>query len=96
MRTFTAISLQDNDLPWCWEIPAIPSNKPAWGVNIVPTPVYASYTKDENGFQQPVGEPTSYTWSALLDPADIPLPDWITETTPPPAPELKMPFKVKS
>jgi len=82
MRTFTATTLQYNDLPWCWEIPAIASNKPVWGINIVPTPVYASYTKDENGFSTPVGDPIFYTWSALLDPADTELPSWITETTP--------------
>lgn len=94
MRTFSCSSpLQDaGALPWVWELPPIPNGIPVWGVNIVPTPIYASY--DENG--QGVGEILSYEWSALLDPADTPLPDWITETTPPPAPELKMPFKVKS
>jgi hypothetical protein len=30
-------------------------------------------------FPTPVGEPLYYEWSALLDPADTPLPDWITE-----------------
>ena len=86
MRSFTATSFEDGlSLPWCWEIPAIPSSKPIWGVNIVPTPQYAAYTFDPTGLQIGVGEPNSYTWSALLDPADTPLPDWITEVTPPPA-----------
>jgi hypothetical protein len=53
--------------------------RPVWGVNIIPSPVYASYAKDESGFEQPVGEPLYYEWSALLDPADTPLPNWITE-----------------
>jgi hypothetical protein len=57
--------------------------RPVWGVNIIPTPAYASYTteKTESGmeYQAPVGEPLYYEWQALLDPADTPLPDWITE-----------------
>ena len=57
--------------------------RPIWGVNIVPSPVYASYSKDESGFEQPVGEPL-YEWQALLDPADTPLPNWITEVIEPP------------
>jgi hypothetical protein len=48
-------------------------------VNIIPSPVYASYARDESGFEQPVGEPLYYEWQALLDPADTPLPAWITE-----------------
>jgi hypothetical protein len=80
MRTFRATTLQDSsDLPWVYELPPIPTAIPAWGVNIIPSPVYASYAKDEEGFEQPVGEPLYYEWSALLDPADTPLPDWITE-----------------
>jgi hypothetical protein len=50
-----------------------------WGVNIVPSPVYASWSTDNDGFPTPVGEPLYYEWSALLDPAETPLPDWITE-----------------
>jgi hypothetical protein len=89
MRTFSCTKVQDaSDLPWVYELPAIPSNKPVWGVNIVPWPVYASYTteKTESGmeYQAPVGEPLYYEWSALLDPADTPLPDWITEVIEPP------------
>ena len=80
MRTFRATTLQDaSDLPWVYELPPIPTAIPAWGVNIIPSPVYASYAKDESGFEQPVGEPLYYEWSALLDPADTPLPSWITE-----------------
>jgi hypothetical protein len=60
--------------------------RPVWGVNIVPSPVYASYAKDESGFKQPVGEPLYYEWSALLDPADTPLPAWITEVVEEPTP----------
>ena len=96
MRTFSAIALQDaSSLPWCWELPAIQNNKPIWGVNIVPIPIYASYSTDENGFQTPIGEPLSYEWSALLDPADTPLHDWITETTPQVA-EINLQDVVKS
>jgi hypothetical protein len=82
-RSFRATELQDNDLKWLQQqgdnfVPAI------WGVNIIPSPVYASYAKDEEGFEQPVGEPLYYEWQALLDPADTPLPDWITEVVEPP------------
>jgi hypothetical protein len=85
MRTFRATTLQDaSDLPWVYELPPIPTAIPAWGVNIIPSPVYASYAKDESGFEQPVGEPLYYEWSALLDPADTPLPSWITEVIEPP------------
>ena len=77
-RSFRATELQDNDLKWLQQqgdnfVPAI------WGVTLIPSPVYASYAKDDEGFEQPVGEPLYYEWSALLDPADTPLPDWITE-----------------
>jgi len=86
MRDFKAISLQDaSKLPWVWELPSIFSNKPIWGINIVPTPQYTAYTTDPTGFLIGNGNPIAYTWSALLDPADTPLPDWITETTPVPA-----------
>lgn len=79
MRTFRSTTLQDaSELPWLWMNPTACS--PVWGVNIVPWPVYASYTTDKDGFQIPVGEPLYYEWQALLDPADTPLPDWITET----------------
>ena len=85
MRTFRATTLQDaSDLPWVYELPPIPTAIPAWGVNIIPSPVYASYAKDESEFEQPVGEPLYYEWSALLDPADTPLPSWITEVIEPP------------
>jgi hypothetical protein len=78
MRNFRATILQDaSDLPWLGMNPT--SCRPAWGVNIIPSPVYASYAKHEEGFEQPVGEPLYYEWSALLDPADTPLPSWITE-----------------
>ena len=88
MRTFSVKVLQDaSSLPWCWEIPMNPENKPIWGVNIIPIPQFESWSSPDDGsIPSPVGEPISYTWSALLDPADTPLPDWITETTPPPAP----------
>ena len=93
MRIFQSTTLQDgSDLPWCYEIPPIPTAIPVWGVNIVPSPIYASYTTDENGFQTPVGSPLYYEWQALLDPADTPIPDWITETTPPPAPSPSFPL----
>jgi hypothetical protein len=49
-------------------------------VNLGPSPVYASF--DSEG--TPVGEPLYYEWQALLDPADTPLPSWITEVTEPP------------
>ena len=83
MRTFSAISLQDaSNLPWMglMDGKAIPA---VWNVNLIPRLVYASYTteKTESGmeFPTPVGEPLYYEWQALLDPADTPLPDWITE-----------------
>ena len=80
MRTFRSTTLQDaSELPWLWMNPTACS--PVWGVNIVPTPIYKSYKTDEDGFQTPVGSPLYYEWQALLDPADTPLPDWITETT---------------
>ena len=85
MRTFRATTLQDaSDLPWLGMNPS--PCRPVWGVNIIPSPVYASYAKDEEGFEQPVGEPLYYEWSALLDPADTPLPDWITEVVEEPTP----------
>lgn len=85
MRTFSCTQLKDaSSLPWVYELPPIPTAIPVWGVNIAPTPIYSSYTIDQTGLQIGVGEPSSYTWSALLDPADTPLPDWITETTPAP------------
>jgi hypothetical protein len=78
MKTFRATTLQDaSALPWLWMNPS--PCRPVWGVNIIPSPVYASYAKDKEGFEQPVGEPLYYEWSALLDPADTPLPAWITE-----------------
>ena len=80
MRNFRATTLQDaSNLPWACQTPPETDCVPVWGVNIVPTPVYASYAKDESGFEQPVGEPLYYEWQALLDPADTPLPAWITE-----------------
>ena len=84
MRTFyCSAPLQDaSSLPWVWEVPPIPTAIPVWGVNIVPQAQYATYTVDEIGFITPEGDPVSYTWQALLDPPDTPLPDWITETTP--------------
>jgi hypothetical protein len=85
-RSFRATELQDNDLKWLQQqgdnfVPAI------WGVTLIPSPVYASYAKDDSGFEQPVGEPLYYEWSALLDPADTPLPSWITEVIEPPISE---------
>jgi len=86
MRTFRATTLQDaSDLPWLWMNPT--PCRPVWGVNIIPSAVYASYAKDEEGFEQPVGEPLHYEWQALLDPADTPLPAWITEVVEPPISE---------
>jgi hypothetical protein len=84
-RSFRATELQDNNLKWLQQqgndfVPAI------WGVTLIPSPVYASYAKDEEGFEQPVGEPLYYEWSALLDPADTPLPSWITEVVEEPTP----------
>jgi hypothetical protein len=61
--------------------------RPVWGVNIIPTPVYASWSTDNDGVPTPVGEPLYYEWSALLDPADTPLPAWITEVVEPPISE---------
>ena len=87
MRTFRCETIQDaSDLPWVFQVPPIPTDIPVWGVNIAPWPVYASYNYDQHGNRFPVGEPLYYEWEALLDPADTPLPNWITETTPPPAP----------
>jgi len=84
MRTFRSANTQDaSDLPWVYEIPPIPSGIPVWGVNLGPSPVYASF--DSEG--TPVGEPLYYEWSALLDPADTPLPGWITEVVEPPISE---------
>ena len=83
MRTFRSTTLQDaSALPWVFEIPPVTTAIPVWGVNIVPWPIYESYITDENGFKKPVGEILYYEWSALLDPANTPLPEWITETTP--------------
>jgi hypothetical protein len=81
MRTFKATILQDaSDLPWeCWDdTDHTRTRDEVWGVTLVPTPIYAS--RNENG--QGVGEILYYEWSALLDPSDTPLPEWITETTP--------------
>lgn len=78
MRTFRATTLQDaSDLPWLWMNPS--PCRPVWGVNIIPTPVYASWSTNYEGFPAPVGEPLYYEWQALLDPAETPLPSWITE-----------------
>ncbi len=86
MRNFRATTLQDaSELPWLGMNPT--PCRPVWGVNIIPSPVYASYAKDDEGFEQPVGEPLYYEWSALLDPADTPLPAWITEVVEPPISE---------
>jgi hypothetical protein len=83
MRTFRATTLQDaSELPWVYELPPVPTAIPSWGVNIVPNPVHASYDEEE-GSITPIGEPLYYEWSALLDPADTPLPSWITEVTEP-------------
>lgn len=81
-RSFRATELQDNDLKWLQQqgnafVPAI------WGVTLIPSPVYASYYTEVEGFPTPVGEPLYYEWQALLDPAETPLPDWITEVTEP-------------
>lgn len=81
-RSFRATELQDNSLKWLQQqgsdfVPAI------WGVTLKPSPVYASYAKDDEVFPAPVGEPLYYEWQALLDPADTPLPSWITEVTEP-------------
>jgi hypothetical protein len=81
MRTFKATILQDaSDLHWkCWDdTDHTRTRDEVWGVTLVPTPIYAS--RNENG--QGIGEPIHYEWSALLDPSDTPLPEWITETTP--------------
>jgi len=90
MRIFSCSApLQDaSSLPWVYELPPIPTAIPVWGEHIVPQAQYSKYTMDEIGFQVPIGEPISYTWSALLDPADTLLPDWITETTPVSTPNL--------
>ena len=84
MRTFSSLyPLQDaSSFPWAWELSSTPECIPVWGVNIRPTPQFNSYNIDETGCPIGVGNPISYTWEALLDPADTPLPDWITEITP--------------
>jgi hypothetical protein len=87
MRTFRATTLQDaSDLPWVYELPPIPTAIPVWGVNIVPVSIYASYS-EIGGAKIGQGEPLYYEWQALLDPADTPLPDWITEVVEPPISE---------
>jgi hypothetical protein len=87
MRTFRATTLQDaSDLPWVYELPPIPTAIPVWGVNIVPVSIYASYS-EIGGAKIGQGEPLYYEWSALLDPADTPLPSWITEVIEPPISE---------
>jgi hypothetical protein len=84
MRTFRATTLQDaSDLPWVYELPPIPTAIPVWGVNIVPVSIYASYS-EIGGAKIGQGEPLYYEWQALLDPADTPLPSWITEVIEPP------------
>jgi hypothetical protein len=55
-------------------------------VNIVPVSIYASYS-EIGGAKIGQGEPLYYEWQALLDPADTPLPDWITEVVEPPISE---------
>ena len=85
MRRFTCKTIQDaSALPWVWEIPTTPERTPVWGVNIVPIPMWDAFTTSDP--PEPIGEPIGYFWEALLDPSDTPLPEWITETTPPPAP----------
>ena len=87
MRTFRATTLQDaSDLPWVYELPPIPTAIPVWGVNIVPVSIYASYS-EIGGAKIGQGEPLYYEWQALLDPADTPLPAWITEVVEPPISE---------
>jgi hypothetical protein len=49
-------------------------------------PVYGSWQEGEEGSLLPVGEPLYYEWQALLDPADTPLPAWITEVVEEPTP----------
>ena len=83
MRTFSCTSIQDaSNLPWVFELPSISTAIPVWGVNVLPLPKFTAYDSEGGG----IGNPISYTWEALLDPADTPLPDWITETTPVPPP----------
>jgi len=83
MRTFTCASIQDaSNLPWVFELPPILTAIPIWGVNILPWPIYSSFNTDQFGNKTAIGEPLYYQWKALLDPADTPLPDWITEITP--------------
>ena len=83
MRNFSSKSLQNGStLPWFGIPDGVTMVPLVWGINIKPTAIYISYDSIGGG----IGDPISYTWSALLDPADTPLPDWITETTPPPAP----------
>lgn len=80
MRTFRSSSLQDNTIPWkSWDdTEHTRTRDEVWGVTLIPSPIYESYTTDENGFKKPVGEPLYYEWYALLDP-EIAFPDWITE-----------------
>ena len=80
MRTFTCLPpLQDgSSLPWVWEIPQDQTEVPIWGTTLIPYPLYTGWNLDGT----PIGDPIGYAWEALLDPADTPLPDWITETTP--------------
>ena len=83
MRTVSCTTIQDgSSLNWCYELPPIQTAIPIWGKNIIPMPQYESYITNEGGFEIGVGDPISYTWPALLDPAYTPLPEWITETTP--------------
>jgi hypothetical protein len=80
MRTFRATTLQDaSNLPWACQTPPETDCIPVWGVNIVPWPVYGSWQEGEEGSLLPVGEPLYYEWKGILDPADTPLPSWITE-----------------
>jgi hypothetical protein len=97
MRTFSATTLGDGSaLPWVW-----PSNDGTlvpivWGVNLIAGAVYAFYSEaTDTSPSLPIGDPISFTWSALLDPADTPLPDWITETTHPIVP-IGNPFDINN
>jgi hypothetical protein len=84
MRTFLSLTLQDASfIPWVWSPNGIVNVPAIWGINIQPKAIYKSF--DENGKGQ--GEPLYYEWSALLDPADTPLPSWITEVIEPPISE---------
>ena len=79
MRTFTCLPpLQDgSSLPWVWKIPQDPTENPIWGTTLIPYALYSGWTPDGT----PIGDAIGYAWEGLLDPADTPLPDWITETT---------------